>query len=93
MPERSRYGTAARWLSVQYADDTTPMPANSRPIRPTAKVIREVGMAAAALSTVGRNDGGTMATTSRCRRSGRSTSTRDRTVTPSSSVGKTLRKP
>ena len=53
----------------------------------------DVGKAVTEFSTVDCSAGGTISVMSRCRSSGLSASTRDRTATPSSSNGKMLRKP
>jgi len=92
-PARRRYGTAAMWFSVRSAEYTTPVAVNTRPITPTAKAIRDVGRVASESSTVDSRPAGTIASTSRARRSAFATSTRDRNATPSSSNGNTLRKP
>ena len=92
-PARRRRGTAATWFSVWDAENTTPVPENSRPIRPTMNGTVDVGKAASEFSTVERSAAGMVAVMSRCRSSGLSARTRDRTATPSSSNGKMLRNP
>src|SRR5580693_6454936 len=42
-PARRRLGTAATWFSVRYAEKTTPVPANSKPIKPAMNGTVDVG--------------------------------------------------
>ena len=92
-PARRRLGTPATWFSVWYAENTTPVPENSKPIKPAINGTVDVGKEVTEFSTVDRSAVGTISVMSRCRSSGLSASTRDRIATPSSSSGKMLRKP
>jgi hypothetical protein len=85
--------TAATWLSVRYAANTTPVADQIRPIAPITNATGEVGSAAAASSTVSCSAGGTIAVITLCRSSGSVASRRETIATPSSSSGNRLRKP
>ncbi len=92
-PARIRRGTAATLFNVWWAENTTPVPENSKPIRPAMNGMVDVGKVVIDCSTVDCRAGGTISLMRRCCSSGFAASTRDSIAAPSSSNGKMLRKP